>query len=279
MDPRTASGKGAVSAWTAYKHLGVQELEDIKTAINWLKEKPYVDGSRIGMAGHSYGGYITSYAMTHCDLFAAGIAGAPVTDWRDYDSIYTERYMGLPAGQPRRLQRLVGREGRRQAARQAADPSRRDRRQRVAAKHHEVRRGPSRRQQGLRADDLSVVPPRNLRARITAGSSSISSGEPWATRNRRRPVSPGEVASSIEDEAPARPVLPQRSPPGGAGAVRIGTFCEVTEFRGGRPARNDSDGPPTSQRPFILENPPHVGPLLQGEEHAQIPSPAGRGCP
>jgi dipeptidyl-peptidase 4 len=96
MDPRSASGKGAISAWSAYKHLGVQELDDIKDAINWLKQKPYVDGSRIGMAGHSYGGYMTSYAMTHCDLFAAGIAGAPVTDWRDYDSIYTERYMGLP---------------------------------------------------------------------------------------------------------------------------------------------------------------------------------------
>jgi dipeptidyl-peptidase-4 len=100
MDPRSASGKGAASAWKAYKHLGVQELEDIKTAINWLKQKPYVDGSRIGMAGHSYGGYITAYAMTHCDLFAAGIAGAPVTDWRDYDSIYTERYMGLPQDNP-----------------------------------------------------------------------------------------------------------------------------------------------------------------------------------
>jgi dipeptidyl-peptidase 4 len=96
MDPRSASGKGAVSAWTAYKHLGVQELEDIKEGIAWLKQKPYVDGARIGMAGHSYGWYITSYAMTHSDLFAAGIAGAPVTDWRDYDSIYTERYMGLP---------------------------------------------------------------------------------------------------------------------------------------------------------------------------------------
>jgi dipeptidyl-peptidase-4 len=78
----------------------VQELEDITDAINWLKKKPYVDGSRIGMAGHSYGGYITSYAMTHSDLFAAGIAGAPVTDWRDYDSIYTERYMGLPQENP-----------------------------------------------------------------------------------------------------------------------------------------------------------------------------------
>jgi dipeptidyl aminopeptidase/acylaminoacyl peptidase len=100
MDPRSASGKGAASAWKAYKHLGVQELEDIKDAIAWLKMKPYVDGSRIGMSGHSYGGYITAYAMTHCDLFAAGIAGAPVTDWRDYDSIYTERYMGLPQDNP-----------------------------------------------------------------------------------------------------------------------------------------------------------------------------------
>ena len=77
MDPRPASGKGADSAWTAYKHLGVQELEDIKTAINWLKQKPYVDGSRIGMAGHSYGGYITAYAMTHSDLFAAGNRRCP----------------------------------------------------------------------------------------------------------------------------------------------------------------------------------------------------------
>ncbi len=101
VDPRSASGKGAISAWSAYKKLGVQELEDIKDAIGWLKKKPYVDGSRIGMAGHSYGGFMTSYAMTHCDLFAAGIAGAPVTDWRDYDSIYTERFMLTPQENPK----------------------------------------------------------------------------------------------------------------------------------------------------------------------------------
>jgi dipeptidyl aminopeptidase/acylaminoacyl peptidase len=99
-DPRPASGKGAVSAWTAYKKLGVQELEDIKDLIGWLKTKPYVDGARIGMTGHSYGGYMTAFAMTHCDLFAAGIAGAPVTDWHDYDTIYTERLMGLPQDNP-----------------------------------------------------------------------------------------------------------------------------------------------------------------------------------
>jgi dipeptidyl aminopeptidase/acylaminoacyl peptidase len=100
MDPRSASGKGGASAWTAYKHLGVQELEDIKDAIAWLKQRPYVDATRIGMSGHSYGGFMTSFAMTHSDLFAAGIAGAPVTDWRDYDSIYTERFMGLPQDNP-----------------------------------------------------------------------------------------------------------------------------------------------------------------------------------
>lgn len=100
VDPRSASGKGAVSAWTAYKKLGVGELEDIKDAIGWLKQKPYVDGDRIGMTGHSYGGFMTAYAMTHTNLFAAGIAGAPVTDWRDYDTIYTERLMGLPQDNP-----------------------------------------------------------------------------------------------------------------------------------------------------------------------------------
>jgi len=99
-DPRPASGKGAASAWTAYKKLGVQELEDVKDLIGWLKKKPYVDGSRVGMTGHSYGGYMTAYAMTHSDLFAAGIAGAPVTDWHDYDTIYTERLMGLPKDNP-----------------------------------------------------------------------------------------------------------------------------------------------------------------------------------
>jgi dipeptidyl aminopeptidase/acylaminoacyl peptidase len=100
VDPRSASGKGAKSAWSAYRKLGVQELEDIKDAVAWLKEHPYVDGSRIGMSGHSYGGYLTSFCMTHSNLVAAGIAGAPVTDWRDYDSIYTERYMGTPQENP-----------------------------------------------------------------------------------------------------------------------------------------------------------------------------------
>lgn len=95
-DPRSASGKGAVSTWTAYRQLGVQELKDIDEAIAWLCRFPFVDSARIGMSGHSYGGFMTAYALTHSQRFAAGIAGAPVTDWHNYDTIYTERYMNTP---------------------------------------------------------------------------------------------------------------------------------------------------------------------------------------
>jgi dipeptidyl-peptidase-4 len=102
FDPRSATNRGAVTAWTAYKQLGVQELKDIEAAIKWLCETyPGADPKRVGMSGHSYGGYITAYALTHSKLFAAGIAGSPVTDWHNYDSIYTERYMGLPADNPK----------------------------------------------------------------------------------------------------------------------------------------------------------------------------------
>ncbi|MBN2133764.1 MAG: S9 family peptidase [Sedimentisphaerales bacterium] len=104
-DPRSASGKGACSAWKAYKQLGVQELADIEEAIAWLKDQPYVAGDRIGMSGHSYGGFMTAYALTHSDLFAGGIAGAPVTDWRLYDTIYTERYMDTPQNNPEGYER------------------------------------------------------------------------------------------------------------------------------------------------------------------------------
>jgi dipeptidyl aminopeptidase/acylaminoacyl peptidase len=99
-DPRSASGKGATSTWTAYRQLGVQELADVEDAIRWLSQRGYVDGSRIGMSGHSYGGFLTAYALTHSKLFVAGIAGAPVTDWRNYDTIYTERYMNTPQENP-----------------------------------------------------------------------------------------------------------------------------------------------------------------------------------
>jgi len=103
-DPRSASGKGACATWAAYRQLGVQELKDIETAVRWLTGQPGMDAARVGMSGHSYGGFMTAYALTHSKLFAAGVAGSPVTDWRNYDSIYTERYMNTPQENPQGYQ-------------------------------------------------------------------------------------------------------------------------------------------------------------------------------
>ena len=78
----------------------MQELKDIETAIRWLTANTWADGSRVGMSGGSYGGYMTCFALTHSKLFAAGVSSAPVTDWHNYDSIYTERYMNTPQENP-----------------------------------------------------------------------------------------------------------------------------------------------------------------------------------
>lgn len=99
-DNRSASGKGAESQWPIYGRLGELELRDMEDGLAWLKQQPYVDGSRIVLEGWSYGGFMTSYALTHSTTFAGGIVGAPVTDWRNYDSIYTERYMKMPQNNP-----------------------------------------------------------------------------------------------------------------------------------------------------------------------------------
>jgi dipeptidyl-peptidase-4 len=99
-DNRTASGKGAESEWPLFHNFGELELRDIEDGIRWLQQKPYVDASRIGIHGWSFGGYMTSYVLTHSRLFTMGIAGGTVADWRDYDTVYTERYMGLPKDNP-----------------------------------------------------------------------------------------------------------------------------------------------------------------------------------
>jgi dipeptidyl-peptidase-4 len=95
-DNRTASNKGVNSAWPLYKNFGELELRDLEDGFAWLKSQPYVDELRIGLWGWSYGGYMTSYALTHSQTFKIGIAGGTVSDWHNYDSIYTERYMQTP---------------------------------------------------------------------------------------------------------------------------------------------------------------------------------------
>jgi len=99
-DNRSASGKGIESAWVAYKRLGETELADMEECLGWLKAQPWIDSARIGLEGWSYGGFMTAYALTHSTSYAMGIAGGSVVDWRNYDSIYTERFMMLPKNNP-----------------------------------------------------------------------------------------------------------------------------------------------------------------------------------
>ncbi len=99
-DNRSASGKGIGAAWTSYKNFGEQELRDVEDGLAWLKKQPWVDGSRIGIDGWSFGGFMVTYALTHSQGFAMGIGGGNVTDWSLYDSIYTERYMLMPQNNP-----------------------------------------------------------------------------------------------------------------------------------------------------------------------------------
>lgn len=99
-DPRVASGKGAQSAWPCYHQMYVCEGRDLAEAIRWLGTLPFVDKDRIGLSGYSYGGSMTLWMMTRYPLFCAGIAGGSVTNERDYDSIYTERYMDTPQNNP-----------------------------------------------------------------------------------------------------------------------------------------------------------------------------------
>jgi dipeptidyl-peptidase-4 len=80
-----------------YKHMGQVEVDDQVVGIDWLRTQPYVDKARIGVSGWSYGGYMTLAMLTDPRTgLKAGASGAPPTDWREYDTHYTERYTGDP---------------------------------------------------------------------------------------------------------------------------------------------------------------------------------------
>jgi dipeptidyl-peptidase-4 len=97
VDNRGMANRGRAFAAPILHHFGKVELEDQLAALDQvLKQFPALDPNRVGWWGWSYGGYMTLYAMTHSDRIKAGVSVAPVTDWHDYDSAYTERYMGLP---------------------------------------------------------------------------------------------------------------------------------------------------------------------------------------
>ncbi len=98
MDNRGSAGRGHKFEAALYRRLGKQELADQLEGIRYLESLGFIDKQRIGVQGWSYGGYMTLYCLLHApEVFKAGAAGAAVTDWRNYDTIYTERYLGLPS--------------------------------------------------------------------------------------------------------------------------------------------------------------------------------------
>jgi dipeptidyl-peptidase-4 len=100
-DNRGMGSRGRAFAQAAYRNFGPVQLEDQLTVVDGaLAKYPQLDPNRLGWWGWSWGGTFTLYAMTHSARFRTGVAVAPVTDWHDYDSIYTERYLGLPTEDP-----------------------------------------------------------------------------------------------------------------------------------------------------------------------------------
>ncbi|MBX3191103.1 MAG: S9 family peptidase [Labilithrix sp.] len=101
LDNRGSGGQGAAFSHLVHRRLGKLELEDQIAGAKWLSSLPFVDASRIGIYGHSYGGFVAGLAMLEGGgVFKAGVAGSPVTDWRLYDTAYTERYMDTPEKNP-----------------------------------------------------------------------------------------------------------------------------------------------------------------------------------
>jgi dipeptidyl-peptidase 4 len=96
LDNRGSAGRGHLFEEPIHFRFGAQELSDQRDGVAYLKSLPYVDSNRIGIWGWSYGGHMTLHAMFEdTEDLKVGFAGGPVTDWHYYDSIYTERYLGL----------------------------------------------------------------------------------------------------------------------------------------------------------------------------------------
>jgi dipeptidyl-peptidase-4 len=102
VDHRGSSHFGKKGTSLMHRNLGAWEIRDWGEAVRWLRTKPFVDPARIGISGGSYGGYATCLALTAgAEFFTHGYASSSVTDWKLYDSVYTERYMDTPAENPK----------------------------------------------------------------------------------------------------------------------------------------------------------------------------------
>jgi dipeptidyl-peptidase 4 len=96
VNNRGSGGYGSAFEKVVYKKLGIYESADFVATANYLAKQPWIDAANMAIRGHSYGGYMSSFSTVYRPgIFKAAIVAAPVTDWRLYDSIYAERYMGL----------------------------------------------------------------------------------------------------------------------------------------------------------------------------------------
>ncbi|MDB4908790.1 MAG: ptpA 7 [Gemmatimonadetes bacterium] len=97
LDSRSAAGHGKRALDALYLHLGTVEIDDQAAGVKSLWNRPYIDQSRVGIFGTSYGGYASVMSLLrHPEVFSVASSMSPVTDWRNYDTIYTERYMWIP---------------------------------------------------------------------------------------------------------------------------------------------------------------------------------------
>lgn len=101
LDNRGSSERGFAFETATYHRLGQEEMKDQMRGVDYLKSLPYVDAERIGVHGWSYGGFMTTSLITNYpDVFKVGVAGGPVIDWKYYEVMYGERYMGTPQENP-----------------------------------------------------------------------------------------------------------------------------------------------------------------------------------
>ena len=101
VDGRGSAHRGADFEQVIHRHLGKNEMADQMKGVDFLKSLPYVDANRIGVAGWSYGGFMTTNLMlTYPEIFKVGVAGGAVTDWARYEVMYGERYMDSPQDNP-----------------------------------------------------------------------------------------------------------------------------------------------------------------------------------
>ena len=102
LDNRGSSARGLAFEQATFHHLGVEEVKDQMKGVEYLTSLPYVDKDRMGVHGWSFGGFMTTNLITtHPEVFKVGVAGGPVIDWKWYEVMYGERYMGTPQNNPK----------------------------------------------------------------------------------------------------------------------------------------------------------------------------------